>query len=57
MNIMPGLFKEISAKLSQVFGAKDPLIILINLFLFVLLVVFGVFMGIYRERGDGLIGE
>ena len=57
MNIMPGLFKEISAKLSQVFGAKDPLIILINLFLFVLLVVFGVFMGIYRERGDGLIGD
>ncbi|MBQ4378803.1 MAG: hypothetical protein II821_06370 [Treponema sp.] len=48
MNVMPDIFKEIAVKLSELTGAKDPLIILINLIFTALFTVFGVFMGLYR---------
>ena len=48
MNILPAPLKEVAAKLSEFTGAKDPLIILVNLIFAVLLTAFGIFMGIYR---------
>lgn len=48
MNILPEILREISAKLTQLSGVKDSLIILVNLIASVLLIVFGVLMGLYR---------
>lgn len=48
MNIMPELLKEFAVKLSEFTGAKDPLVILINLIFTTFLTFFGVFMGLYR---------
>jgi len=48
MNIMPDFFKEIAFKLSELTGAKDPLIILINLIITAVFAVFGLFMSLYR---------
>lgn len=57
MNIMPGLFRELSQKLSMLLETKDPLIVVVNLLMFALLVGFGVVMGFYREKDDGLFGS
>ena len=48
MNMLPSVLKEVALKLSEFTGAKDPLIILINLIITVILAGFGIFMGIYR---------
>ena len=55
MNIMPGLFREISLKLSWVTSIKDPFIILVNLAIGLLFSAFGIFMGIYRLNGTYLL--
>ena len=52
MDIMPAVLKEIAAKLSSLFGAKNPLIILINVLLTVICAGFGIVMGIYRTRSS-----
>ncbi len=55
MNIMPGVVREVSQRLSWLVSAKDPLIILVNLAIALLLGIFGVFMGIYRLNGTYLL--
>ena len=55
MNIMPGVVREVSQKLSWLVSAKDPLIILVNFVIAILLGIFGVFMGIYRLNGTYLL--
>lgn len=50
MNLIPDSLREVSAKLSEVVSIKDPLIVLINLIFSALLVLSGVFMGIYRLK-------
>lgn len=55
MNIMPGVLREISQKLSWLTSAKDPFIILVNLVITLLFSVFGIFMGIYRLNGTYLL--
>ena len=55
MNILPDILREISFKLTEFSGIKDSLIIAINLLISVLLFIFGIFMGIYRLRGNALL--
>ena len=55
MSILPSVFKEVAAKLAELTGAKDPLIVLTNLIIAALLLVFGVFMGIYRLKGTSVL--
>lgn len=55
MNILPELLRELAAKLSQLSGIKDPLIILANIVISALLILFGTFMGIYRLRGNSVL--
>ncbi len=55
MNMMPGVLREVSQRLSWVISAKDPFIILVNFVIAVLLGIFGVFMGIYRLNGSYIL--
>lgn len=47
-NIMPDALRDAAAKLAEFTGAKDSLVIIINLFISAVFIVSGVFMGIYR---------
>ena len=52
---MPPMLKEIAEKLSDLTGHTDSLIVLANLVIAVLLALFGLFMGIYRLRGESVL--
>lgn len=52
MGFLPSVLKEISSRLSELGGGENPLIVLSNLIISVLLFLFGIFMGIYRLRGN-----
>lgn len=54
MNFLPDVLKEVASKLAEFSGLKDPLIILINIILSIIFIGFGVFMGIYRLKGNVL---
>ena len=55
MHLMPPMLKEIAEKLSDLTGHTDSLIVLANLVIAVLLALFGLFMGIYRLRGESVL--
>ena len=55
MNILPSVFKEISQKLSDLTPVKDPLIVLVNCSIAIILCGFGIFMGIYRQKNDTIL--
>ena len=52
MNIFPSILIELGSKLSSLTGAKDPMIHLVNIIIFLLMLGFGIFMAIYRNNQE-----